>query len=65
MALRKWIDMSERDEEEGMTEKEKCPRKYITVETEEKKNTKKSSGQIWDQKKSLSYVKWASFYNNT
>lgn len=29
--------MSERDEEEGMTEKEKCPRKYITVETEEKK----------------------------
>lgn len=49
--------MSERDEEEGMTEKEKCPRKYITVETEEKKNTKKSSGQIWDQKKSPSYVK--------
>lgn len=45
---------------------EKMSQKYITVETEgKKKNTKKSSGQIWDQKKSLSYVKWASFYNNT
>lgn len=32
--------MSERDEEEGMAEKEKCPRKYITVETEEKTNKK-------------------------
>ena len=66
MVLRKWIDVSDCDEEEGMTEKDKCPRKHITVAADGKnKTTKKSAGQIWDQKKSLSYVKWASFYNNT
>lgn len=64
MALRKWIDMSERDEKEGMTEKEKCPRKYITVETEEKKKTPRKAQDKFGTKRRVCLM-WSELHSTT